>query len=189
MKHFPPHFRSIGVAVAILAAILLPAASLAQDYGWKVSASPVDPNLNEGSVPPGIANLYLWLSCTTSHLGGASAMETEAAVSPGNTILGFVTSGVVLNAGDATHLLLAFGGCPTGPVAVGYWIVLKQAPLELCLGGTNVTVDCDPAPTAWPHEWLGFKDSGGPCGLTTECGIIHVGVDDSSWGSIKGLYR
>jgi len=96
-----------------------------------------------------------------------------------------------LNAGTATHLLLAVGGCPNAPVVAGNILILHFAPLAVCLDGANVTVDCSPNPQAWPHNVAGYADAGLPLCLTDTPGgcLLVTSLESQSWGTIKSLYR
>lgn len=172
---------------AAAALVLVATSANAQGrYGWTISSSPSDPNVNSGPVGAGVSTMYLWFACST--LGGMSAAEFGVSASAGNTVLAFNTANGFLNAGSAQALLLAVGGCPTGPVNAGSWLVLKATPLDMCLTGANVTVDCEANPSAWPHDFKGFSEGGTPCASgSVLCG--PVSVEDTSWGNIKGLYR
>jgi hypothetical protein len=99
-----------------------------------------------------------------------------------------------LNAGDATNLLLAVGGCPQGPVLVGTWAGFNVGgPIahNFCLipspGGVLGGVDCSPAPSIWPLKSIGLA-----AGVAQACEEVLcpvVSVESGTWGSIKSLYR
>ena len=157
-------------------------------YGWTVSKSAVDPLINSGLPTGGVDTLFLWFYCSSE--GMASAEMTLESTPPGN-VLGFNVMNGYLNAGNATNLLLAVGGCPNGPVVAGSILILHAVPLTVCLTGANVTVDCSADPSAWPHEVKGYADLALPLCLTDTPGkdLCVTSVEESSWGSIKGLYR
>ncbi len=100
-----------------------------------------------------------------------------------------------LNAGTSTDLLLAVGGCPTGPIPAGYWFALMNTfGWEFCLGGNNVAVDCTVIPSAYPNDHIGFTNNSpipAPCcynfGFCGTC--IPISIESESWGSIKSMYR
>jgi hypothetical protein len=119
-----------------------------------------------------------------------SAAEIDPVISAGNTILAFNVANGYLNAGTATHLLLAVGGCPNAPVNAGNWLILKVTPVDLCPGGANVTVDCSPDPSAWPNDFIGFSELGVPCedSIPGFC-PFEDSVESTSWGRVKQLYR
>jgi len=174
-----------------LSAVLLISASMAANatvagYGWTLSKSQTDPLVQTGSPNAGTDNLYLWFYCSTE---GMSAAEIDLVSTPPGQVLAFNVMNGYLNAGNATHLLLAVGGCPNAPIVAGAALILHFAPLTVCLEGANVTVDCSPNPQAWPHDHRGYADAGlVPCAGNTEF-LCPISVEESSWGSIKGLYR
>lgn len=101
-----------------------------QPYGWSISASSVDPLVNSGPLPIPIAELYLWMYCTT--LDGAAAAEFSLQTDdPGFLLLGLNPAGPVLNAGTAVDPLLAIGGCPDGPVLVATLVLLNLGPVPV----------------------------------------------------------
>jgi hypothetical protein len=85
-------------------------------FGWTLSSSATDPLHNVDPLPLGTAQLYLWYYCTMD-ADGLLAAEFDL----GGTIAvhSFTPVNGFSNAGDATHLLLSVGGCPTGPVMAG----------------------------------------------------------------------
>jgi hypothetical protein len=179
--------------LTIIAALLVAAAPsfAANQYGWTISSSPSDPFVNTGPVTGAPLSLYLWLACSDN--GGMSAAEFDLQTPPGVFNFGFTVLGSFLNAGGATHLLLAVGGCPTGPVPAGLWNVFNTTPGSYCLvngpgGGNRGTVDCDPvAPQLWPIGVVGYGAGGPPSCVELLCPIVSV--ESSSWGSVKSLYR
>jgi hypothetical protein len=161
-------------------------ASAQNIYGWTVSSSASDPFVNTGALLPGLVTLHLWYACNSND--GMSAAEIDPVISAGNTILAFNVVNGYLNAGNATHLLLAVGGCPSAPVNAGNWLILKATPVDLCPGGANVTVDCSSDPSAWPNDSLGYSELGIPCEEGKLCLIVDS-VEQTSWGRVKQLYR
>jgi hypothetical protein len=164
------------------------------DYGWSLSGSMTDPGVNTGPVQP-VSTVYLWLTCTGS-FGGWAAMEADLEFPAGWQNFGFNPLNGVLNAGTASALLLAVGGCPTEPFLCGSWSLFDAAATggSVCLvpsaaNGYNVTVDCDPLnATTHDNAHVGyFAGTGTPCQVNN--GDCTVSVEDASWGSIKGLYR
>ncbi len=155
-------------------------------YGWTVSQSPNDPCVNEGDFAAGgLVTLFLWYATSPA---GMSAADISVVVNPPGalTIFGFN----VMNAGTATNLLLAVGGCPNAPIVAGSWIGLSSvAAWEFCLGGANLTVNCDPFPEIFPHEHKGFANGGfpGTCRVGKQCDPFPV--ETTSWGKVKTLYR
>lgn len=166
------------------------------EYGFTISASPVSPDVNTTPFTPGLQTYHLWLKCCSLPAGfpqGIAAAEFGlVSTNPANVILAFTPKGVWLNAGSATNLFLAIGGCPCGPLIVGNILFLTNAPGSLCIGpsatGTKAGVDCTPNPQLWPVEWTGLDFGGGPCGKGDLC-IKPISVEEMSWGAVKGLYR
>jgi hypothetical protein len=155
-------------------------------YCWTVSHSSTDPLVNTGFPTDGVDTLFLWLYSSSE--GMAAAEMSLDSLPPGQVIAFNVMNGF-LNAGNATNLLLAVGGCPSGPVVAGSILILHFAPLAICLGGANVTVDCSSEPQAWPHDWVGYSDVGLPPCSSGRSGCGVTSVKDVSWGRIKGIYR
>jgi hypothetical protein len=177
-------FLTIVSALCICAAMATSAN--AAIYGWTVSNSSTDP-LSNGGLPNGSTdNLYLWFYCSDE---GMAAAEMTLESTPPGQVLAFNVMNGFLNAGNATNLLLAVGGCPQAPVVAGAILILHFAPLAVCLGGANVTVDCSSDPQAWPHDHRGYADAGLPLCLNDTPELCVISVEESSWGSIKGLYR
>ncbi len=191
---------------AVVAALALPAHAFAGGggyYDWFLSFSSTDPDAVTGPDPAGLVNISLWFmaGCSPSLEGpGLAAAELRAYPSGSSpwTIIAFVTANGFLNAGSSTDLLLAVGGCPTGPLVAGDFLVSASGPGGLWLGesalGDARIVDCsiDAQPWSWP-EFVRFRgcqsvsspypvqDHGSGCTVTS--------VEESSWGTIKSLYR
>lgn len=181
--------RLLTISFALcICAVMATSASAQNIYGWTVSRSDTDPLANTGELTGSLVTLYLWYACNSND--GMSAAEIDPVINLPNSILAFNVLNGYLNAGTATHLLLAVGGCPQAPLAAGSWLILRAAPIDLCPGGANVTVDCSPDPSAWPNDYNGFSEFGVPCTdprLEDLCGTVSV--EQTSWGSIKSLYR
>jgi hypothetical protein len=186
--------RFLTICSVMTMLVMATTASAQQRYGWAVSGSPSNPCQITGNIAPGgIATLYLWL--VYANPSGMSAADLSVVVNPAGAVnvLAFNTANGYLNAGSATNLLLAVGGCPAGPVNAGSWLCLPVLPAwELCLGGNRLTVDCQINPVAWDSDTHGFANGGAPTtcvnGMTDDCQPI-VSVENASWGNIKSLYR
>lgn len=178
-------FRTSTRLLVLVSLLLLVSASgvLAQEYGWTLSFSSSEPLVSIGPAFPGLGTVYLWLFC--NYGDGAAAYGANVTATNGAFIAGFTPVTGVLNAGTATALLLAIGGCPDGPVLVGSFTVVGTA-TEMCMD-TAITVDCDLiAPGEYPSYVRGLSaGGGGVCGHLCE----FVATEESSWGSLKGLYR
>lgn len=189
-------------SILLACSILMSAVSAQgqQRYGWGVSSSSSDPCFTFGNFAPGgIATLYLWI--VYANPTGMSAADLSVVINPPGavTVLAFNTANGYLNAGSPTNLLLAVGGCPSGPVNAGSWLTLPAVPgWEFCLGGNLLTVDCQINPVAWPTDHLGLTNNNFP--RSPECchefseypcgdGCTTTSVEQSSWGEIKGLYK
>ncbi|MCA9751265.1 MAG: hypothetical protein KC591_03675 [Gemmatimonadetes bacterium] len=100
------------------------------DYGWSISSSSTNSSLFSGPLSSNIDYLYLWLTCTTTE--GIAAME--CGLESDNTVfvpLAFEPMNGALNAGTATHLILAVGGCPREPFLIGRILVLYLGPVSV----------------------------------------------------------
>jgi hypothetical protein len=172
------------LSVFCLCAVMATSASAQNIYGWTVSRSDADPFANTGELVGSFVNLYLWYACNSND--GMSAAEIDPLINAPNSIAAFNVLNGYLNAGTATHLLLAVGGCPAAPVVAGSWLVLRSGPIDLCPSGANVTVDCSADPSAWPNEYIGYSELGVPCQDFTPC---ETSVEPTSWGRVKQLYR
>jgi hypothetical protein len=180
-------FLTIVSALCLCAMMATSAFAQGPQYGWTVSHSSTDPLVNSGLPNGSTDNLFLWFYCSTE---GMSAAEFDVVSLPPGNVLAFNPMNGYLNAGNATHLLLAVGGCPSAPVVAGSILILHFAPLAVCLEGARVTVDCSPNPQAWPSDVKGYADAGLPLCLSDSAGLCTpVSVEESSWGSIKSLYR
>ena len=181
--------RILTIAFALT---LVASSAFAEDYSWSISASDTDPNVNTAPVPAsGPASYYLWLTCTSSFSGAASA---EFKID----VVGFFWSNFtpvlgVLNFGAGQDLVLGLGGCRTADFLAGTVNVFATGgPGALCFAlsdanGSNVSVDCDPVnPVTHANAYTGLQTDGSdPCSF----GSCTVSVESDTWGSIKGLYR
>ena len=178
--------RFLTIVSALCLCAVMNSSAHAAIYGWTVSKSAVDPLINTGLPTGGVDTLFLWFYC--SNEGMASAEMSLDSIPPGN-VLAFNVMNGFLNAGNATNLLLAVGGCPNAPVVAGSILITHFVPVAVCLGGANVTVDCSPNPQAWPHDRKGYADAALPLCLSDTATLCVVSVEESSWGTIKSLYR
>ncbi|MFN8176876.1 MAG: FlgD immunoglobulin-like domain containing protein [bacterium] len=148
---------------------------LSHGYEFSISASATDPAVNYAAPTGGLRPLYLWATCSERGLAAF-----EAGTSSTLPLAGFVPADGVLNIGQGSDLLMAVGGCPTGPNVdrlLGYWNVLDTGG-EVCLGASAAhglfgAVDCSSLPSFWPDPRVqGFSSSAdAPCLVgTNACG-------------------
>jgi len=180
--------RFLTTVSALCICAVMASSTHAAAYGWTLSKSAVDPLINTGLPTGGVDTLFLWFYCSTE---GMASAEMDLVSTPPGQVIAFNVANGYLNAGNATHLLLAVGGCPNALVVAGSALVLHFAPLIVCLEGANVTVDCSPNPQAWPHDHKGYADLSLPFCLsdTTSPNCKSYSVEEESWGQIKTLYR
>ena len=180
-------FLTIASILMVLSCVT---SATAGEFGWTLSASSTDALANTGSPLAGLVNVYLWFYCTNT-LGLASAeFDVTGSAAP----LSFTAANGFLNAGGATNLLLAVGGCPGGPLYAGTFLIFDAAGLgfNLCTvpsagNGLNVSVECVTLQT-YENDFIGFASDGtNPC--TSVDNLCLVGLDGQSWGEIKSLYR
>jgi hypothetical protein len=138
-------------------------------------------------------NLYLWLDCNVSGTLGMAAAEMDVVELRGaGAPISFGPLNGFLNAGSATALLLAVGGCPSGPILAGAFTVGPDQfvpDIEICLvpsaaNNRNITVAC--GGIGFNNDVVGFAKTGGvscyqPC-------LVDVVVDESG-GRVKSLFR
>lgn len=141
-------------------------------YGWTLSRSATDPYENTREFLPGLNDMYLWFTCSTPKPEGPGGMAAAqfAVISDEllNAILFFVPQNGFLNAGTGSNLLLAVGGCPTGPVLAGIFTTLDNTPGQYCFeayDNIKATIDCAAIPNIWSMEWIGLDSGTGmaPC--------------------------
>lgn len=92
-------------------------------YGWSISRSSTDPLDTVGPVAVGAVPLYLWMFCSEGD--GVSAVEFALQGSASVLLLGVTPMNGWLNAGSGSQILMAVGGCPTGPVLAATVLVLN----------------------------------------------------------------
>lgn len=167
-------------------------------YDWRLSFSATDPWQGWGTPAAGVHEVYLWLTASWS-ADGMTAAEMVVRSSPGLDFVGFEPRNGFLNAGTGSHLLLAVGGCPMGPVVAGK-VTLYASDASggsVCTehpGGPGIpidTVDCNVVePRAWPSGYSGCTTVPGayPCELMFFC-FGGVPVDRTTWGDLKSMYR
>lgn len=176
----------------VIAAVLLTVASAdAEEYLWTISASDTDPYVNTGPPAAGVATLHVWLACSTM---GMSAAIFELGWE-GITPLAFTPCcGFLFTGAPSECLLLATGGCPSGPIRAGELLVLDPTgaggriwPITCRHEDLNYTVDCDPDPQIHLNAWIGYASDGSPPASQGTCGPISV--EGTSWGRVKDSYR
>ncbi len=170
------------LALAVLVAGSLPARA---GYEFSLSASDTDPNIHTASPSGGLRSVYLWLACSDD---GIAAFETG--VSGTLPVFGFTPLNGVMNAGNATDLLLAVPGCPDSLVLGSFAVWDSGGTLCLAPSGNGwiAAVDCDPVD---PEEHadpavVGFATDGSiPCAVGSN-GCVGDGylLDESGGGSI-----
>jgi hypothetical protein len=176
--------------LTILFVLAFASSAVAGDFGWTLSSSASDPLAHTATPAAGLATVYLWYYCTNNARGLASA---EFDVAGTATPLSFTTANGFLNAGGATNLLLAVGGCPSGPVNAGSFLVFDAVGtgFNLCIVESatplNCSVNCVDL-QIFPNDYVGYASDGTtPC--TSPLGLCVVSVETESWGNIKSLYR
>lgn len=194
--------------ITLILALLLfwPVSAFAQlsplDYGWTLSASSTDPFENVGPAVSDTLSLYLWLTCARPATGGV--LSARLALSTIADLVDFAPSpGVGRTAEFPADLDLTFTDCPTGLLLVGRcrlwspttseYVVCLQPSLPNLLFGT---IGCATSSLPRPGAKLGYRagGSGEPCSTQPEffsngsC-VPNVGVDQESWGRIKGSYN
>jgi hypothetical protein len=186
------------MTILVVAMLAVAPAAMAQTFGWTVSNSTSNPLANSGPIGAGpnmfAGNLYLWLYCNNSGATGMAAAEMDVVELAGaGAPSGFNGLNGFLNAGDATHLLLAVGGCPSGPVLAGQFAVGPDAfipNIHICLipsaaNNRNITVAC--GGLGFNNDVVGFQKTGPASCVSVLCPVVSV--ESSTWGQIKGLYR
>lgn len=182
--------KRILTIVSVLLIVAVPAAAQ-QYYFWTLSSSNSDPLLNAGPISGPPFPLFLWLRCAVP--GGMAAAVFDLATPAGISNFGFTPMNGFLNAGGASNLLLAVGGCPQGPVVAGSWTLFGSTAGGICLvnsaaDGIRVTVDCDPInPQAWPIYAIGYGY--GTVASCVEPSCVVFAVEPTTWGRTKTLYR
>ena len=181
--------------LTILFVLTFAASAQAGFFGWTLSDSSTDPHSNSGTPLAGLVYVYAWYFCTNTAEGLASAeFDVGGSMAP----MSFTPANGFLNAGGATNLLLAVGGCPMGPVSAGNFLFFDMAGVgfNACLqpsaaNGLNVSVNCVELGT-YDNDFVGYANDGTvPCEFYVTgdelCGT--VAVENTSWGTVKSLYR
>ncbi len=179
------------VTILSVSALLLAATSaFAQNrYGWTLSEDALDPCVHTGTPTFAVKTVYLWHTYATGDAMSAADFSISGSIAP----LAFNATNGYLNAGDAINLLLAVGGCPAPPQNAGNFLIVDTGG-NMAIDGARLTVDCvvnDPyvsSTTGWS------SDGSAPVvfsafGTDDGCEPGPVSVEDSSWGSVKNLYR
>lgn len=188
---------TLGATIVAALAVAMPACAQGPYCSFMISASETSPTVNAGPVSGGVRSLYLWYYCSTGM--GLSAAAFDIGMPAGALNFGFAPRNGFLNSGTYLQLLLSVGGCPAGPVVVGNWNVFDFVSGDYCLVpsttfGTLAALDCHPVPAALAVNQVGYSAGGTRPGcwdylagaLICEGG---VGVEPSTWGSVKALYR
>jgi hypothetical protein len=165
-------------------------AAVAGEFGWTLSASASDPLASSGARAAGLVNVYLWYYCTNGNGLASAEFDVTGSAVP----VSFTGANGFLNAGGPAQLLLAVGGCPSGPILAGSLLIFDAAGLgfHLCptasqANGRNVSVECATL-EMYPNDFLGYASDGSlPCASGEDLCIVVI--DDRSWGSLKSLYR
>ena len=178
--------RFLTIVSALCLCAVMSTNAQAAIYGWTLSKSSTDPLVQTGSPNAGTDNIYLWFYCSDE---GMSAAEMTLSSVPPGQVLAFNVMNGFLNAGTATNLLLAVGGCPSSTVVAGSILINHFVPVTVCLGGANVTVDCSPIPDSWPHDHKGYADLSLPSCLNDTPKLCPISVEETSWSTIKSFYR
>jgi hypothetical protein len=183
--------RSLTILAALAILVTASSAFGQAQFGWTISGSSANPDANTGAATNTVATLYLWLQCGTGQ--GMASAEFDLGTGGSMSVLAFTALNGFLNAGGATNLLLAVGGCPNGPVVAGSVLVL-DLPGDVCIvpaaaNGNNVTVECGTLALI-ANDYRGYANLGPPCDSTPSVTLCDIyAVEDDSWGSIKSLYR
>jgi hypothetical protein len=173
--------------ILAFAGFLVATSASAQIYGWSLSESLTETCVNQGTPSFGVKNIYLWHTYAISLKMAAADIAVGGSLAP----LAFNPLNGFLNAGTATGLLLAVGGCPIPPVIAGSILIVDTGG-NLILGGARLTVDCV-VNDAYLSGTTGWSSDGSPPVEFSANGIAGCDYIDSvepqSWGRVKHLYR
>ncbi|MAF26797.1 MAG: hypothetical protein QGH59_09215 [Gemmatimonadota bacterium] len=176
--------------LAVLSVLVLATSATAEVYGWTISGSATDPFVNTGTPAFAVGFFTLHFVCDSD---GMSAAEFD--IGGTMTVYAFTPLNGYLNAGGATNLMLAVGGCPVGPLAAGTVMALDLGgaiyPMDSAANALNVTVNCA-ATDMFDNNYIGYStDGSAPVSNVADASALCVGtgVEPSNWGAIKGLYR
>ncbi len=177
-------------ALACVLALLVPSApASAAQYGWSISASDIDPHVHTGGNATGFGHLYLWYECNLD--AGLSSVDLSLAA-VGVAVVGFTPLNGFVNAGSATHLLLAVASCPNAPVLAGQIpVIFSGVPASLCIDPGGIAVDC--IPSVWPIYTVGWDALSPPsCDERVPDGLLcapycHQDICHPDLGCIPGI--
>jgi hypothetical protein len=192
--------RLVLVGAGFLTVLLLvPTHGFSQDlFGWSLSASNTQPDVNTAPPTPGVFSIYLWLACTVSDAVSAVAFHPTGTLQ----VLAFTPASppdvAIWNVGECGDLVLAICGCPEAPLLVGEILVLDPVGIggTLCLGDASCTgsgtVNCSRSATAHSYAVVGFASDGSqPC-IIGSCDPVVSASEDrelTTWGRVKAIYR
>jgi hypothetical protein len=179
--------KRILTILSVMAVLVASTSASAQVYGWSLSENTTEVCANTGTPTFGVKNIYLWHTYATGLKMAAADIAVGGSLAP----LAFNTMNGYLNAGSATGLLLAVGGCPNPPIVAGAFIIIDTGG-NMTLGGDRLTVDCV-VNDAYASGTTGWSSDGSPPVEFEENGASGCeppnSVEPSSWGSVKNLYR
>jgi hypothetical protein len=170
-------------------------------FGWTISASPEDPFVPTAAPVVGSDSLFLWVACTadTADLGRDRFNSAEFHLTgtlSGIDGLPIGVNGALWLRKNPSRLLMAIGGCPTGPLLVGILPVTDDgsggtACFEPSGWGFNITVDCsDHVGQPRENDYVGFASDGTePCRSSPEFCPTPISIEDVGWGDVKARYR
>lgn len=188
----PPLILATFLLLLLLASPLTGTA-VGSPHGWTLSASDASPHANSGDSTDGPFRLHLWLQCSEDN--GLSAAAFSLETPPGVAVVSFATRNGFLNGGSERDLRLAVGGCPSGPVLVGVWVLEGSASGSFCLApaadtGLVGSVACDEAPPRIRASLqVGYGAGGAPTCDDRPGTCSTIGVQSSGWGPLKALFR
>jgi hypothetical protein len=191
-----PTMKRLLLVLGMIGALASNAAAQTPLYGWTLSNSTTDPFDNSGAVSGQPINAYLWYACNGPE--GISAAEFDLAFSEGSgTVSSFTPLNAWLNAGTATHLLLA-DDCESAPILAGrIELEFGTSGSSLCIvpdstDGNNVSVDCSWTANLWPNQTVGLTTGSAPPCDDRVSGTLctrPVAVEPDTWGKVKSAYR
>jgi hypothetical protein len=179
--------KRILTILSVMAVLVASTSASAQVYGWSLSESNTESCVSTGTPTFGVKNIYLWHNYAEGLNMAAADITVTGSIAP----LAFNPLNGYLNAGTATGLLLAVGGCPEPPINAGAFIIVDTGG-NMALGGARLTVDCV-VNDAYVSDTKGWSSDGSePVGFSATGGdgcTPPNSVEPSSWGSVKNLYR
>jgi len=179
-----PRWTALLASAALLLCVLSTRAAAQNTFGFTISNSTTDPLSTSGAIAPGpnqfTGNLYLWFYCSEEQTGLSAAEFDVVELQGGGPPIAFNPAPGFLNAGTASQILLAAGGCPTGPALAGAFVVGADAlvpDIELCLvpsasRGRNTSLSC--SQELFNNGWQGFRKAAAPCGTLPVCVVSPV---------------